>query len=68
MTPQQNDNPETHLSSDPLIKQLDIWIKECDKEIQYFSSRKRIFSEASSIAKKNAYMDVKAFLQENTLT
>jgi hypothetical protein len=68
MTPQQNENTKTNVSSDALIKQLDIWIKECEAEVNYFSRNRMPFSEASSVAKKNAYLDVKAFLQDNTLT
>jgi hypothetical protein len=68
MTPQQNDNTKTHLSSDALIKQLDIWIKECEAEIKYFTSRRMPLSETSSLAMKVAYMNVKDFLHEKTLT
>jgi hypothetical protein len=60
--------PEKNPSLDALLSQLDIWIKECESEANYFRSRGMLFSEESSISKKDAYLDVKAFLQENTLT
>ena len=45
-----------------LVKQLDFWIADCEKEEFYFFERGMAMSENCSAAKRNAYNNVKSVL------
>lgn len=53
------------MGKEKLIKQLDKWIRSCEAQADLFSQRGMVISEASSLAMKLAYSNVKSFIQEN---
>jgi len=46
-----------------LIEQLEVWIKECQSQADVFFEKGMVISEASSLAMKIAYMNVKTFVK-----
>jgi len=48
-----------------LIEQLDKWIEDCQAQADVFFERGMTVSEASSLAMKVAYMNVKTLVENN---
>ena len=48
-----------------LTEQLDKWIEDCQAQADVFHQRGMIVSEASSLAMKAAYINVRLFLEKN---
>lgn len=48
-----------------LIEQLEVLIKKCQSLADVLSEKGMVISEASSLAMKVAYMNVKTFIENN---
>jgi hypothetical protein len=58
-------NDANNLLAVILIEQLDKWIEDCQAQADVFFEKGMVISEASSLAMKVAYMNVKALLENN---
>ena len=58
-------NDANNLLAVILIEQLDKWIEDYQAQADVFFEKGMVISEASSLAMKVAYMNVKALLENN---
>lgn len=61
----ENGNDANRLLAAVLVEQLDKWIEDCQAQADVFFEKGMIISEASSLAMKVAYMNVKTLVENS---